>query len=112
MKPPTLNRHLTLEDSYRVPNDSGGFSSQWQPLGQIWAQVIAGTGKEQAVNALPLSRVPYRITVRAAPMGAPSRPHAGQRFREGERIFSINAVTEQDAEGRFLLCQAQEEIAV
>ncbi|MEY1555175.1 head-tail adaptor protein [Yoonia sp. R2331] len=112
MKAPVLNRQLTLEDSYRVPDNAGGFTTEWQPLGQLWAQVIAGTGREQAVNALPLSRVPYKVTVRAAPVGAPSRPHAGQRFREGSRIFSINAVTEQDSEGRYLLCQAQEEVAV
>ncbi len=112
MKPPVLNRQLTLEDSYRVPDAAGGYSSDWQPLGQVWAQVIAGTGSERADNALPLSRVPYRITVRAAPFGSPARPHAGQRFREVERIFAITAVTEQDTAGRYLLCQAVEEVAV
>ncbi len=112
MKPPVLNRKLTLEDSYRVPDAAGGYTAEWQELGQIWGQVVAGTGREKAVNALPLSRVPYRITVRAAPIGAPSRPHAGQRFREGTRIFAIAAVTEQDSDGRYLLCQAHEEVAV
>jgi hypothetical protein len=55
--------------------------------------------------------VPYRITVRAAPYGAPSRPAAGQRFREGTRIFQINAVAEQGVDALFLTCFAEEETA-
>jgi head-tail adaptor len=51
----------------------------------------------------------YRITVRAAPQGAPSRPKPSQRFRDGARIFSIDAVTESDPGGRFLVCFATEE---
>lgn len=111
MSPPILNRKLVLEDSYRVPDDAGGYVSQWQVLGTLWAQVVPGTGREQAVNTLPLSRVPFRITVRASPMDATSRPHAGQRFRDGNRIFAISAVTEADTKGRYLLCQANEEVA-
>ncbi len=112
MKPPLLNRLMILEDSYRQPDGAGGYTTQWQPLGQIWAEVSAGAGRELADNAMPLSRVPCRITVRAAPVGAPSRPQAGQRFREGTRIYGITAVAEQDHAGRYLLCQAYEEVAV
>lgn len=111
MKSPLLNRKLALEDAYRVPDDAGGYVVEWRVLGELWAQVKPGRGREQAVNALPLSRVPFQITVRAAPMQAPSRPHAGQRFREGGRVFAITAVTEQDAQGRYLICQAEEEVA-
>lgn len=110
MKPPILNRHLTLEDSYRVPDNAGGYTTQWQGLGAMWAQIDAGTGRERADNALPLSRVPFKITVRAAPVSAPSRPHAGQRFREGTRIFAIISVAEKDRGGRYLMCQAEEEV--
>ncbi|MCE8471036.1 head-tail adaptor protein, partial [Rhodovulum sulfidophilum] len=48
--------------------------------------------------------------VRGAPPGAPSRPAAGQRFREGTRYFHIRAVTEHDARGLYLACYAEEEI--
>lgn len=51
----------------------------------------------------------FRITVRAAPQGAPSRPTPLQRFRDGARLFAIEAVTEADPEGRFLVCFAREE---
>ena len=57
-----------------------------------------------------LSAVPYRVTVRGAPTGAPSRPKAGQRLREGARLFLIQAVTERDQFGRYLTCFAREEV--
>jgi head-tail adaptor len=53
----------------------------------------------------------YRIVVRAAPPGAPSRPQAGQRFREGGRLFAIRAVAEAGGAGRFLVCFAEEEVS-
>ena len=56
-----------------------------------------------------LARMGFRITVRAAPQGAPSRPTPLQRFRDGARLFAIEAVTEADPEGRFLVCFAREE---
>ena len=54
--------------------------------------------------------VTYRITVRAAPFGAPRRPKPEQRLREGARVFRIAAVAEDDADGRYLTCFAQEEV--
>ncbi|KJS41681.1 MAG: tail protein, partial [Roseovarius sp. BRH_c41] len=50
------------------------------------------------------------ITVRAAPQGAASRPEAGQRLRDGARIFAILSVTEADGAGRYLSLWAQEEV--
>lgn len=111
MKAPSLNCKIVLEDAYRVPDESGGFQTIWQPLGTVWAQVTAGRGRAQVVNALPLSRVPHRIIVRAAPEGSSARPRAGQRFREGTRIYDIQAVRHHDTARRYLECQTLEEIA-
>lgn len=55
--------------------------------------------------------MPYRIILRAAPEGAPSRPIPGQRFRQGNRLFAIAAVTETDVKGGHLTCFATEETA-
>jgi head-tail adaptor len=49
--------------------------------------------------------------VRGAPVGVPSRPEAGQRFREGSRVYRIEAVAEKDPQGRYLTCFATEEVA-
>ena len=50
----------------------------------------------------------YRIVVRGAPVGAPSRPRPEQRLREGGRVFYILTVAEHDADGRYLEIVAEE----
>lgn len=105
-----LNRPLLLEALVRTPDGSGGFTEAWAARGQLWAEVVPGSGRDLAGEEVMLSAVPLRITVRSAPVGAPSRPAAGERFREGLRAFRIVAVTERDTEGRYLTCFAREEV--
>ena len=110
MTTPILNRRIVLEEAQNVPDGAGGFQQSWVPLGTLWARISPGSGRELAANAATLSSVPYRIIVRAAPEGAPSRPRPDQRFRKGTRTYRILAVSE-DADGRYLTCFAQEEVA-
>jgi head-tail adaptor len=109
MKLPELNRALTLEGPVTVPDGSGGYAKTWTVLGTLWAEVLPGSGRDTAGEDVTLSTVPYRITVRAAPFGAPSRPVPEQRLREGARVFRILAVTERDGDARYLTCFAREE---
>ena len=109
---PRLDRRLTLEEVQSVPDGSGGFIQTWVPLGDLWAQVRPGTGTERAEDFVTVSKTPYRITVRSAPFGAPSRPKPDQRFTEGTRTFRILAVSDRDDRGRYLTCFAEEEVAV
>ncbi|MEO1639741.1 MAG: head-tail adaptor protein [Pseudomonadota bacterium] len=111
MKLPQLNRSLVLEGPLRLADGSGGFTEGWEALGVIWAEVRAMSGRERAQSAATLARTPFKITLRAAPHGAASRPTAGQRFRDGNRIFVIHAVAEQGPENRYLTCNAVEEVA-
>ena len=107
MSRPMLTRKLLVEASERVPDGGGGFTETWTPLGEVWGEVkTRGAGRE--VDAA--SRLRLRITVRAAPQGAPSRPGVGMRFRDGARVFDIEAVTEASPEGRYLTCFAVEEV--
>ena len=110
MSAPRLNRKLVLEEAQRVPDGAGGWTLNWMALGTLWAAVDAGSGRERAGEFLTVSSVNYRITVRGAPQGAPSRPKPEQRFREGTRVFRITAVTEDDPGGQYLTCFAQEEV--
>ena len=110
MKTPMLNRPLILEERIRTPDGAGGFAETWTPLGTLWAELKAGAGRETGEDLVTVSRAPYRITVRAAPHGAPSRPKPDQQFRDGARIFTILAVVEAGTDGRFLTCNAVEEI--
>ncbi len=109
MRLPVLNRRLVLETPQRVSDGAGGFTETWVALGEHWAEIKPGTGRETAGEFLTLSAVRYRIIVRAAPVGSDARPKADQRFREGDRLYRIAAVTEHDPRGHYLVCFAREE---
>lgn len=106
-----LSRPLQLEEAQRVPDGAGGFEKNWIALGTLWGDIQLRSGRETEGETVNLSSTRYRIVVRAAPQGAPSRPIAGQRFRNGERVFRINAVAETDGSARFLACYCDEEVA-
>ncbi|SEW20694.1 phage head-tail adaptor, putative, SPP1 family [Aliiroseovarius sediminilitoris] len=111
MKRPVLNRKLTLEAPVRTPDGAGGFTQSWQAVGELWAEIKPRTGRERAAGLATVSTIAFRITVRAAPDGAPSRPEPDQRFRAGSRLFRILAVTEADVGAHYLTCFAQEEVS-
>lgn len=111
MKQPVLNRRLVLESVTRNSDGAGGFVESWAALGELWAQIRPRSGGERDREDVGVSRLDVRVTVRAAPVGSSKRPDAGQRFREGARIFRILAVTEPDVSGRYLTCLAREEVA-
>lgn len=110
MKAPHLNRALVLEEVVRSPDGAGGFTEVWTALGTLQAEILPGSGSDTLGEERMLSAVPYRVTVRAALVDAESRPKAGQRFREGSRLFLIQAVTERDTDGRYLTCFSREEV--
>lgn len=97
-----LTRPMVLEAPVQVPDGAGGYTLTWTPQGTLWADVEARSGNETAGNLVTVSTVTYRITVRASPEGAPSRPKPEQRFRDGGRIFQIHAVVERDPGRRYL----------
>jgi head-tail adaptor len=105
-----LTRKLVLEAQVRVSDGAGGFTESWTARGTLWAEVTAGSGRDVAGVEVTLASVPLRIKVRGAPVGAASRPAAGQRFRDGSRLFQILAVTERDGEAQYLTCFAREEV--
>ncbi|MGF1503111.1 MAG: phage head closure protein [Paracoccaceae bacterium] len=111
MTAPRLNRQLALEVPERVADGSGGYTESWAERGRLWAEIRSTPAGEATLGAALVSRVNHRIVVRAAPHGAPSRPTAAHRFREGGRVYRILSVTEADSSGRHLLCNAVEEIA-
>lgn len=106
-----LNRALLLEAPQETGDGAGGRYKAWVVLGTLWAEVRPGAGNQAAGEEVVLARTTCRIVVRGAPVGSSQRPKPGQRFREGTRLFSILAVFEADAEGRFLTCYAREEVA-
>ncbi len=110
MSLPRLNRRLTLENPQKVPDGAGGYTTTWAPLGQLWASCKPRAGRERAQGGAPISAVSYKIIVRGAPQGSLARPKPEQRFRDGGRIFNIQAVTELDETAMYLACYAEEEV--
>lgn len=106
---PRLNRQLVLEDPQKVFDGAGGFTVNWVALGTHWAQAKPRTGREAQQGHAPISVVPYTITVRAAPIDSPARPKPHQRFRDGARVYTIRAVTEDVKNDLYLICHADEE---
>lgn len=112
MKDVHLSRRLVMEAPVRTSDDAGGFVESWIALGIVWADVRLRAGRETAMSVGRGSETDYRITVRAAPIGAPSRPVPGQRFVEGVRRFLIEAVGDADPKSRYLTCFAREELVL
>lgn len=110
MSPP-LNRRLTLEAAQLVGDGAGGFDQTWTALGTLWAQVKPRTGRLANGETGAVSVGAFRIITRGAPQGHSNRPEPGQRFRMGTRLFRIEAVTEDEPAGLYLICQCQEEVA-
>ncbi|MBI1172277.1 head-tail adaptor protein [bacterium] len=104
-----LNRRLVLESPVQLADGAGGFALSWVQQGVLWGEVVPGSGSDAAGVEVSLSKVPYRITVRAAPVGSPARPRPDQRLTDGARVFTLLAVTERDAKGLYLTCFAREE---
>jgi head-tail adaptor len=106
--PPILNRKLELQNRVLNADGGGGFDISWEPVGTLWGAIDARRGSERAHGNRLIPTIDYKITVRAAPYGAPSRPKPDQRLVENERIYSILAVSEQDPSGLYLEVWAQE----
>lgn len=112
MSAPRLRRRLVLEGRLDTPDGMGGFAVSWTALGTLWADMAARSGREAVVAGRASPRQSWRIMVRGAPAGAASRPRPDQRFREGARVFNIISVAEADPAGRYLMCFAEEGLAV
>jgi len=105
----TLNRRLVLEDPVDLPDGAGGMTRNWTAVGTLWADIRQLSARELELQELPVSSARCRITLRAAPFGAPSRPRAGQRFVEGQRVYRIIAVSEAGSAQKYVVAHAREE---
>ncbi|KUF11937.1 head-tail adaptor protein [Pseudoponticoccus marisrubri] len=106
-----LNRQLVLEHAVRSSDGAGGFTESWTALGTLWAEITPRSGRLANGETGAVSVGGFRIRVRGAPVGQSNRPEPGQRFRMAGRIFRIEAVTEDEPRGLYLICHCEEEVA-
>lgn len=109
MAMPLLNRRFVLEAKDSQPDGQGGFDLTWTSLGTLWGELRGMTGQDRDREGAALALASYRVTLRSAAPGSQQRPEAGQRLRDGSRIFEILAVVDRDVEGRWLTCFCREE---
>ena len=108
---PRLTRAMQLLVREAADDGAGGRQGGWLTLGTHWVELRPAGGRLERGEGHPRTRTPWRITLRAIPFGAPSRPVAGQVFATGARRFAIRAVAETGAGADWLVCFCDEETA-
>ena len=107
-----LNHKVVLETSGAIPDNAGGSSVTWLPVGTLWAKGKPGAGRLSTGEAGAVSTTDFDVWVRAAPIGQWARPVPGQRFTMAGRRLLIESVTEQEPHGLYLRCLCKEEVYV
>ncbi len=99
-----LRLRLVLEKPILTPDGAGGSTLSWSEAATIAAEVTLLRADERGVGEGLAAVTRHRIIIRHGAEVA-----AGDRFRLGERIFAVRSVTDPAEDGRFLVCDAEEE---
>lgn len=98
-----LRRRLVLEAPVATPDGLGGATQGFETVAALWGQVEWLSGSEQWRMGRPEQLATHRVTLRWR-----AGVDAGQRLRDGERIFDIRAVVDPDDGRRRLICLVEE----
>lgn len=98
-----LRRRLTLEAPVATPDGLGGTTQAFETVAALWAQLEWLSGGEHWRRGRPEQVATHRVTLRWRP-----GVDAGQRLRDGNRLFDIRAVADPDGSRRRLICLVQE----
>jgi SPP1 family predicted phage head-tail adaptor len=98
-----MRRRLLLEAPVSVPDGLGGATQSYKTVAALWAQVEWLSGGEHWRMGRPEQIATCRVTMRWR-----AGVDAGQRLRDGERIFDIRAVSDPDDGRRRLVCLVAE----
>lgn len=102
--PGRLRLRLVLDKPVRAADGAGGATLAWSAAGIVYADITPVKAEERGFGAGLADLVLHKIIVRWRDDVKP-----GDRFRAGERTFLILAVSDPDADGRYLACLAEEE---
>ncbi|MGD9783892.1 MAG: phage head closure protein [Hyphomicrobiaceae bacterium] len=98
-----LRHRLTLEQTARADDGSGGAVETWEAVEELWAAVRPLNGSEREWADQVAGRVTHEIWVRYRSGVKPA-----MRFRAVARVFEIHAVIDAGERRRFLRCLAEE----
>lgn len=95
----SLRRRLVLETAVTTPDGLGGAAQAFETVAALWARVEFLSGGERWRRGRPEQAATYRVTMRWR-----AGVDAGQRLRDGDRLFDIRAVADPDGSRRRLVC--------
>ncbi|KPF65508.1 hypothetical protein IP69_17580 [Bosea sp. AAP35] len=98
-----LRRRLTLEAPVATPDGLGGATLTFETVAALWARLEWLSGGEHWRRGRPEQAATHRVTLRWR-----SGVDAGQRLRDGDRLFDIRAVADPDGSRRHLICLVEE----
>lgn len=98
-----LRRRLVLETPVATPDGLGGATQDFEVVAALWGQVEWLSGGEHWRMGRPEQVASHRVTLRWR-----AGLDAGQRLRDGERIFDIRAVVDPEDGRRRLICLVEE----
>lgn len=98
-----LRRRLLLEAAVTTPDGLGGTTQAYETVAAVWAQLEWIAGGERWRLGRPEQVATHRVTLRWR-----AGVDAGQRLRDGDRLFDIRAVADPDGGRRRLVCLVQE----
>ncbi|MBA4335118.1 MAG: head-tail adaptor protein [Methylobacterium sp.] len=98
-----LRRRLLLEAAMTTPDGLGGTTQVYETVAAVWAQLEWIAGGERWRLGRPEQVATHRVTLRWR-----AGVDAGQRLRDGDRLFDIRAVADPDGGRRRLVCLVQE----
>lgn len=98
-----LRRRLILEAPVATPDGLGGATQAYVMVAAFWAQIEWMSGNERWRAGRPEQFATHRVTLRWR-----AGLDAGQRLRDGARIYEIRAVDDPDGGRRRLVCLVEE----
>jgi SPP1 family predicted phage head-tail adaptor len=64
LNPGALRHRVTIQSVTRVPNGSGGYTTTWAPVGEVWAAVEPLEGRERIQAMQTDADVSHKVTMR------------------------------------------------
>jgi len=103
--PGKLNRRLVLEAPVESADGAGGVTQSFETAATLWAQVLPVSARASLDADHAGAAISHRIVIRHR--GGLTTRH---RLREGERVYRIVSLREQDDTRRFIEIAAQERV--
>ena len=103
--PGLLNRRLVLEAAVESADGAGGVTRTFEAVVTLWVSVTPVSAARQIEAERLGARVTHRLHLRFS-----DDITTRHRFRDGERIYCIVALRDQDGRKRFLEIEAEERL--